>query len=80
MKKKIHSYITVNVLLHIGTFMSPLMLFPFVLFDAVEQTAGDEGHGHEEDDARAYNGCQHSHAETVVLIDRHSWSVRDSFD
>lgn len=25
-------------------------LFPFTLFNAVDQTAGEEGHGHEEDD------------------------------
>lgn len=56
---------------------SPLLLFPFVLLDAVEQTAGDEGHGHEEDYGRAYNGCQHGHTETIVLIGSQSWSVRE---
>ncbi len=44
-------YIVVLVLLPpLFASHSPLLLFPFVLFDAVEQTAGDEGHGHEEDD------------------------------
>lgn len=47
---------------------SPRLLFPFVLFDAVEQTAGDEGHGHEEYNGRAHDGCQHGHAETEVLV------------
>lgn len=68
-----------KILLDCGivTFKSPVMLFPFVLFDAVEQTAGDEGNRHEEDYGQAYDGCQHRHTETIVLIGRQSWSERE---
>lgn len=64
------------VVLMLGPFLPlphislPLLLFPLVFFDAVEQAAGDEGHGHEEDYSCAYNGCQHSHTETKVLVGR----------
>lgn len=55
---------------------TPLLLLLVLLFDAVEQTAGDEGHGHEQDDGRAHDRCQHSHAETVGLVGRQRWSAR----
>lgn len=54
------------------TYHSPLILFPFVLFDAVKQTAGDEDNRHEKDDSWADNGCQQSNPETKVLKRRQS--------
>ncbi len=65
------------MVVHLSASHSPLSPFLFVLLDAVKPTASDEGHGHEQDYGRAYNGCQHSHTETKVLIMRQSWSVRD---
>lgn len=53
----------------------PLLLLPFLLSEAVEQTAGDEGHRHEADNGRAHNGCQHGDTETVDLIGRQRFTV-----
>lgn len=55
---------------------SLLLLFPFFLLDAVKQTAGDEGHRHEEDYAWTHKGCHHSHAVTKI-IGRQSWRVTE---
>lgn len=52
------------------TSLIPLLLFLLLFFETVEHTAGDEGHGHEEDDGRTDNRHQHSHIETKVLV---SW-------
>lgn len=43
-------------------------LFPFALFNAVDQTAGEESHGHEEDDGRTDNGNKHGQLEPMDLI------------
>lgn len=67
--------LTLGLLLPLPQLRLCLLLFPFVLFDAVEQTAGDEGHRHEEDNGRAYNGCQDGHTEAVVLVGRQRFTV-----
>lgn len=43
-------------------------LFSFTLFNAVDQTAGEEGHGHEEDDGCTHNGNEHCQLEPMDLI------------
>lgn len=53
----------------------PLLLFPFLLSEAVEQTAGDEGHRHEADNGRAHDGCQYGYTETVDIIGRRRFTV-----
>lgn len=42
--------LTLGLLLPLPHIRVSVLPFSFVLFDAVKQTAGDEGHGHEEDD------------------------------
>lgn len=56
---------------------SPLLIFLLVLSDAVQQAAGDEGHGHEEDDGRAHDGGQNGNPEPEVLITRERWRARE---
>lgn len=56
---------------------SPLLFFLLIFSDAVQQAAGDEGHGHEEDDGWAHDGGQDGHAEPKVLITRESWRARE---
>lgn len=59
---------------------SHLLIFLFVLSDAVQQAAGDEGHGHEEDDGQAHDGCQNGHTEPEVLVMRESCRPREAAD
>lgn len=39
---------------------------------ALQETAGEEGHGHEQDDGAADDGGDHSHPEAKGLMGRHS--------
>lgn len=48
--------------------VSPLLL---PLFHTPHEAAGEEGHGHEQNDGRADNGCHHSHPEAKGLVRRH---------
>lgn len=42
------------------------------LLHALEEAAGEEGHGHEQDDGTAHNGGDHCHLEAKGLVGWHS--------
>lgn len=42
------------------------------LLHALEEAAGEEGHGHEQDDGTAHNGGDHCHLEAEGLMGWHS--------
>lgn len=47
---------------------------PLVTFlHALEEAAGEEGHGHEQDDGTAHDGGDDGHLEAEGLVGWHSW-------
>lgn len=61
------------------SFVSHPPLHPFLslLVHALEQTAGHEGDGQEQDYNRAHNWCPNGHTETVDLERRQSWKAKE---
>lgn len=53
---------------------TPLLTLLYTL----EEAAGEEGHGHEQDDGTAHNGGDHCHLEAKGLVRRHSFAHRAS--
>lgn len=50
----------------------PVSTPPLIFLHTLEEAAGEEGHGHEQDDGTAHNGGDHCHLKAEGLMRWHS--------
>lgn len=56
----------------------PVSATLLALLHALEEAAGEEGHGHEQDDGAAHDGGDDRHLEAEGLVWWHSWRKKTS--